>query len=364
MDTRRTKTKIIVVVGPTASGKTRLGIDLARRFDGEVVSVDSRLVYKGMDVGTAKPNGEWIEAPIERGSISQLFGTRRTFLVDGVPHWGIDLVESDEEYNVADFKKYADAKIAEIAGRGRLPILVGGTGLWVRAVVDDLNLTETPPNPELRARLEARHLDDLYAEYKRLDPDGAEAIDRDNRRRVVRALEVTLATGRPFSAQLRRGAGKHDALQIGIAVGREELNARIDARVDEMVANGLVSEVRRLRDAYGCDGEAMTGIGYRQICRWMDAGMGSEGRGPRRPEREGGDSPDRARTMGWPVARGPMPARFDITLADAIEETKKATRAYAKRQMTWFRRDDRIHWVSGLDEAVKIIEEYTGFIAK
>lgn len=351
------RTQIVVVVGPTASGKTRLGIDLAKRFDGEVISVDSRLVYKGMDIGTAKPEGEWREAPIERGSIRQLFGTRRTFLVEDVPHWGIDLVEPDEPYSVADFKAYADAKIAEISKRGRLPILVGGTGLWVRAVVDDLNLTETPPNPELRARLEARRLDDLFAEYKRLDPDGAEVIDRDNKRRVVRALEVTLATGRPFSAQIRRGTGKYAVLEIGIAVDRDVLNERTNARVDEMVANGLVNEVRRLHDAYGCDTEAMTGIGYRQICRWLETGMGAEGQGPRRPEREDGDSPDRARTTGRPAARGPMPVA-NISLADAIEEIKKATRAYAKRQMTWFKRDDRIHWIRSSEEAFDLVTRF------
>lgn len=311
--------KLVVVVGPTASGKTQLGIDLAKRFDGEVISVDSRQIYRGMDVGTAKPEGEWKEEPIERGSIRQLFGTRHTFLVDGVPHWGIDVADPDEEYSVADFKKYADAKIAEIAKRGRLPILVGGTGLWVRAVVDNLNLTETPPNKDLRVKLEARHLDDLFAEYKRLDPDGAEVIDRDNKRRVVRALEVTLATGKPFSAQLRRGQGKYELLEIGLRVDRDVLNARLDQRVEEMVAKGLVNEVRRLRDAYGCETESMTGIGYRQICRFIEG---------------------------------------KSSVSDAVEETKKATRAYAKRQMTWFKRDERIRWIDKPEEAFGLVTRF------
>lgn len=317
MDSRRIK--IVVVVGPTASGKTQLGIDLAKRFDGEVVSVDSRLVYRGMDVGTAKPEGEWAEASIERGSIAQLFGTRHTFLVDGIAHWGIDLVNPDQEYSVADFKKYADGKIAEIAKRGKLPILVGGTGLWVRAVVDNLNLTETPPNKELREKLEARHLDDLFAEYKRLDPDGAEVIDRDNKRRVVRALEVTLATGKPFSAQIRRGDGKYDVLELGLLTERDELNERINLRVEGMVASGLVNEVRRLRDAYGCETEAMTGIGYRQVCRFLEG---------------------------------------KSSIADAVEETKKATRAYAKRQMTWFKRDDRIQWIRSSEESFEAVTRF------
>jgi len=306
--------KLLVIVGPTASGKTQLGIDLAKRFDGEVVSVDSRQVYRGMDVGTGKISGEW-KMQSEKWKLGH--GLQRALVVDGIPHWGIDLVEPDAEYSVADFKKYAEEKIVEISKRGKLPILVGGTGLWVRAVVDDLNLTETARNDELRDRLEARHLDDLFAEYKRLDPDGAELIDRQNKRRVVRALEVTIATGKPFSAQLKRGTSKYDLLEIGILVDRDVLNARINDRVEAMVATGLVNEVRRLRDKFGCDGEAMTGIGYRQVCAFLD---------------------------------GSRP------LADAIEETKKATRAYAKRQMTWFRRDDRVRWVERVEDAFEIVE--------
>ncbi len=311
--------KLLVIVGPTASGKTRLGIELAKKFIGEVISVDSRQIYKGMDIGTAKTPGEWVEATIERGSITQLFGTRKTFVVDGVPHWGIDLVEPDAEYSVADFKKYADEKIADIAKRGKLPILVGGTGLWVRAVVDNLNLTETPPNRELREKLDARHLDDLFAEYKRLDPDGAEIIDRDNKRRVVRALEVTLSTGKPLSAQLERGESPYDLVEIGLSVDRDTLNERINFRVEEMVANGLVTEVRNLRAKYGCATESMTSIGYRQICRFLEG---------------------------------------NSSLADAIEETKKATRAYAKRQMTWFKRDDRIHWISDPAAAFDLVTRF------
>ncbi len=279
MDSRRTK--IIVVVGPTASGKTQLGIDLAKKFNGEVISVDSRQIYRGMDVGTAKTKGTW----------------------------GLDLVNPDEEYSVSDFKKYADAKIIEISDRGKLPILVGGTGLWVRAVIDNLNLTETPPNRELRTVLEQRDLNDLNAEYKRLDPAGAQVIDQDNKRRVVRALEVTLVTGKPFSAQLERGESNYDLCEIGILVDREVLNERINNRVEEMIARGLIEEVRCLRDRYGCDIDAMTGIGYRQVCAFLEG---------------------------------------KCSVDDAIEETKKATRAYAKRQMTWFRRDPRVNWIQVL----------------
>ncbi len=309
--------KIIVIVGATASGKTGLGIRVAREIGGEVISVDSRQVYRGMDVGTAKPGGSQVRRVAgSQESIHQLFEREVHLEVDGVRHWGIDLVDPDEEYSVADFKAYAEQKIKEIRQRGCVPVLVGGTGMWIWAVIDNLLLTETPSDPKLRAELDARHIDDLYAEYKRLDPEGAETIDRENKRRVVRALEVTQLTGKPFSQQLTRGPQKYDVLQIGLRVEREELNRRIDDRVDAMVATGLVNEVRRLRDAYGCNIESMTGIGYRQVCRFLEGKQ---------------------------------------SLAEAIEDVKRDTRRYAKRQGTWFKRDPRIHWVTSEKEAMKAI---------
>jgi len=318
--------RIVVIVGPTGSGKTALGIEIAKRFDGEVICADSRTVYRGMDIGTAKPEGERSQSEIERGSISQLFGARQSLVVEGVPHWGLDLADPDEDFSAAQFKSYAVERIDAILRRGKLPVVVGGTGMWIWALVDNLSLTETPPDPALRAELEARPLDDLFAEYKRLDPDGAEVIDRDNKRRVVRALEVTRKTGKPFSKQTTKGEPRYDAVQIGIEVPREELNQRLDDRVDEMVAKGLINEVRALKEAYGCEANAMSGIGYRQICFFLDG---------------------------------------KANLAAAIEDTKKATRAYAKRQMTWFRRDPRIHWVPSLNGRLnrEILESFlTSFL--
>lgn len=311
--------KIIAIVGPTASGKTGLGIEIAKRWNGEVISVDSRQVYRGMDIGTAKPEGTWVESEIEKGgSINQLFGSRKTFLVDGVPHWGIDLVDPDEPFSAAEYKSYATSKINEILGRRKLPILVGGTGLWLKTVIDNLDLTSTPGDPTLRAQLETRTLGDLFHEFKQLDPEGAELIDKQNKRRVVRALEVTKLTGKPWSQYQVVGEQMYDVLQIGLSVPREELNMRIETRVDEMIARGLVDEVRRLRDRYGCEIESMTGIGYRQICTFFS---------------------DREK------------------LSDVIESIKHDTRAYAKRQMTWFKRDSRIVWVKpgeSVDEFVNV----------
>jgi tRNA dimethylallyltransferase len=320
--------KLIAIVGPTASGKTALGIEVAKRFGGEVISVDSRMIFKGMDVGTAKPlrspllakegQGE-VSEPKRKDSIGDLFGLNKEFLVEDVPHWGIDLVEPDQEYSVADFKKYAEQKIKEILKRGHIPIFVGGTGMWLSAVIDNLDLSSTPSDEKLRAELEEKSIGDLYHEYKQLDPIGAETIDRENKRRVLRALEVSMLTGKPFSQLQTRGPLKYNVLQIGLSVERDVLNERINWRVDEMIAKGLVNEVRSLKETYGCEIDAMTGIGYRQVCEFLD------GRS---------------------------------SLKDAMEEIKKDTRHYAKRQMTWFRRDERIQWIANTQEAIKQIESF------
>jgi tRNA dimethylallyltransferase len=282
-----------------------------------VISVDSRQIYKGMDIGTAKAQGEWSESEIEKGgSINQLFGARKQFMVEDVMHWGIDLVDPDAAYSVADFKVYAQEKIADIVSRGKVPILAGGTGFWLKAVIDDLDLSETPANLELRAELESKTLGDLFARYKKLDPAGAEVIDKKNKRRLVRAIEVSEVTGVPFSEHRSTPNSPYDVLQIGLHVEREVLKERANARVDEMVAMGLVDEVRGLKDRYGCEIESMTGIGYRQICEFLDG---------------------------------------ETSLKSAIEEVKADTRKYAKRQMTWFKRDERIQWIKEASEAFPLV---------
>ncbi len=202
-----------------------------------------------------------------------------------------------------------------------LPVIVGGTGLWVRALVDDLNMAETPPDMELRSKLEVRTEDDLYAEYKRLDPEGAEWIDRDNKRRLIRALEVTLKTGKPFSAQLQKGAPRFDVLQIGLDVPKLELDRRIDERVDVMVAKGLFDEVRGLIKKFSKETPAATGIGYREIVSFI------EGRS---------------------------------SAAEAVDEVKKHTRQYAKRQYTWFKKDPRIMWITDARMAFPLVTTFLG----
>lgn len=327
------KPKLIAIVGPTASGKTDLAINIAKQVDGEVISADSRTVYRKMDIGTAKPEGVAHKAADltqkqveEKGirakdldiSIKDLF-TEKAFEVEGVPHWGINVVDPDQDFTAADFKKYADEKIHDITARGKVPILAGGTGLYVSAVIDNLTFTDVKPDEQLRKELQDLSNVELIDRMRQVDPEGVDQIDTTNRRRLLRAVEIVESTNQRLSDQQRKGEPMYDVLTIGIETDREELYKRIDDRVDVMIANGLVDEVRALKEEYGCEINSMTGIGYRQICAFLTG---------------------------------------HIKLRDAIELIKRDSRHYAKRQLTWFRRDNRIKWVKSHEEAVALVEEF------
>jgi tRNA dimethylallyltransferase len=278
---------LLVLVGPTACGKTALALELAERCPLEVVSADSRTVYRGMDIGTAKP--------------SHAERTR-------VPHHLIDVVDPDEPYSLATYQQQALAAIADIQARGRLAVLVGGAGLYVSAVCDGLPLPDVPPDVEFRTAIEARGAAVLQARLAEVDPQSARRIDPRNVRRMIRALEVHHATGVPFSAwQSRRFELPFRPVFVGLDVERRELYRRIDARIDAWVSGGLVDEVRGLLDAgYAPSLPSMSGLGYREIARFL-----------------GGE----------------------LALDDAVALFKQATHQYAKRQLTWFRRDTRIRWL-------------------
>lgn len=314
--------KILAVVGPTCSGKTGIGIALAKRFGGEVIAADSRTVYRGMDIGTAKPDvdgGGSESSDIDLGlGIDALFADRSR-LVEGIPHWGIDLVNPDEVFTVSQFQEYADKKIAEILARGNVPILVGGTGLYIRAVLDRPNYADTAPDPALRSELEGMTDNELLEEIATRDPDTASTIDDRNRRRLVRALEILRTTGKTLADRQEFGEPMYAALQIGVTKPREQLYAAIDLRVDEMIGKGLVDEVRRLRDQFGDDCPGMTGIGYRQIAGFFQ-------------KKE--------------------------QLRDAVIRIKYDSHHYAKRQETWFLRDSRILWVQNAAEAIRSAESF------
>ena len=294
----------VALVGVTASGKSALALDVARRRgDCEIVSVDSMCVYRGMDIGTSKPDA----------------AARRA-----VPHHLLDLVDPDEEFTLTQFQRAARAALDDIAARGRHALLVGGTGLYLRSVVDDLDIPGR--YPEVAASLEAE-LDaglalpaDLHARLAELDPVGAARMEPTNRRRVVRALEVTLGAGRPFS-EFGPGLEAYPASgvpQVGLALGVEEADRRIAQRFSAMVQAGLVDEVRALAARpQGISRTARQALGYREVLAHVEDG---------------------------------------VPLDDCLDEAVRRTRQFARRQASWFRRDPRVAWAIGPTEAAELLE--------
>lgn len=288
------KQPLVAVLGPTASGKSTLALRLAETFDGEIVSADSRLLYHGMDIGTAKPT------PTERAR---------------VVHHLIGVTTPDAPYDLARWKADAISAIAEIHGRGHLPFLVGGTAQWTTALLDGWEPPTVPPDPDFRAVMEERArnegVESLLIELATRDPAAA-ARTGPNLRRIIRALEVIRATGAPFSAQRGRSATSYRDLRLGLSLPRDVLYTRIDARADAMLAAGLVDEVRALLDAgYAPSLPALSGIGYRQVAEYLQGGT---------------------------------------TLKTMCERIKQATHRYARHQMTWLRRDETIVWLDAQNE--------------
>ena len=282
---------LVVLVGPTACGKTALALALADRCPLEVVSADSRTVYRWMDIGTAKPTADELAR---------------------VPHHLVDVVDPDEPFTLAQYQTAALAAIERVFERGRQPVLVGGAGLYVSAVCDGLRLPEVPPDDVFRRRLEERARAEgwqaLQADLGRVDPESAQRIEPRNVRRVIRALEVHHATGIPFSAFQQRTAPPFKPVFIGLDVDRQELYRRIDTRIDDWLAQGFIEEVQRLLSrGYAEKLPSMSGIGYREIARLL---------------------------------------RGELTLEEATRQVKHATHQYARRQLTWFRRDQRVQWLS------------------
>ena len=291
------KPRVVAVGGPTASGKTALSVALARAFDGEIINADSMQIYKNLDVGTAKPSEE------ER---------------QGIPHYLLDFLSPETPYSVADFTAAADPLIRDITARGRLPLVVGGTGLYITSLLSGMAFAPEKTDPAIRAQLQARADTEggaaLYAELQRIDPDYAAQVHPNNLPRVIRALELFEATGRRMSDQRREARpaeAPYHALCLCLTCrDRAVLYSRIDRRVDEMVENGVLDEARQVydhRDAYRTAAQA---IGYKEF---------------------------------FPYFEG------TANLTECTERLKQATRNYAKRQLTWFRRQNDAVWLY-LDE--------------
>jgi tRNA dimethylallyltransferase len=288
--------RLIAIVGPTASGKTQLGIDLGQHLDGEIIGADSRQVYRHMEIGTAKPT------PEEQATAR---------------HHLIDVVEPDEPFSLGRWMDLAREAIDGVLARGKQPLLVGGTGQYVWALLEGWRVPRVPPQDGLRQELTSRPADDLLAELRRVDPEAESFVDPRNVRRVVRALEVYHATGKPFSYWRTKEPPTFESTIIGLRMTREELYRRIDERVDEMFAGGLISEVKGLLSrGYSCDLPSMSGIGYRESCEYL-AG--------------------------------------EIDLATAKERTKLGTHRLARHQNSWFKQsDERIRWIEAGERATEV----------
>lgn len=299
---KQTTPPLMVVLGPTASGKSSLGISLAQRFDGAIVSADSRQVYRGLDIGTAKVT------PEEQAL---------------VPHHLLDVADVEEVYTVSQFQQQAIAAINTLIEHGKQPFLVGGSPHYIQAVVDNLAIPAIPPQPALRAELEMRPLAELLTQLEELDPQSAAAIDRKNPRRVIRALEVCLTSGKPFSEQRRVAAPLYRSLLLGIQWPRAVLYLRIDQRVDERMQQGMVQEVRNLLDR-GISHARLEALGleYRFISRWLRGEFATE--------------------------------------QEMVERLKYAIHDFTRRQLTWFRKDTRIVWLEGNDteRAIQLAREF------
>jgi len=294
--------KLVVIAGATATGKSAISVELAQRIDAEVINADSMQVYRGMDIGTAKIST----------SERQL-----------IPHYMLDVLDVSQDSTVAWFQDEARKRIDEIHSRGKSVVIVGGTGLYIKSVIDELNFPDTDPmvRHTLNKEAEEQGIDAMFARLEKLDPAAAIAIDRANLRRIIRALEVIEITGKPFTANLPRQESIRypNASQFGLVMDREQLSERIDQRVNQMFENGLVAEVQGLVAAGLLQGRtAQRALGYSQVLAHL---------------------------------------KGEVSLDAAIEETKRATRQYARRQETWFSRDSRIKWISPRQDRLETIME-------
>lgn len=300
--------KLIVIVGPTSSGKSELAVKLARRFNGEIISADSRQVYLGMDIGTGKVAGAWKK---NHG--------RKVYFYKDIPHFCIDFLSPKKTFSAGLFQNLAQKNIANIFSRGKLPIICGGTGHWIDAVVFGQDLPAVNPNPALRRQLEVKTSAELFAQLKKLDPKRAKHIDRFNKRRLIRALEIVLITGHPVP-QPKPKTAKYTVLWLGLKWPQTTLYRRIDQRLKARLRQGMIKEVKQLHrrgltwkklDAFGLE--------YRFISRYL---------------------------------------RGRLNLNEMLTQLAYAIKHYSKRQMTWWKKNRQIRWIRTYREAVSIVNNF------
>jgi len=289
--------KILVILGPTSSGKSDIAIKLAKRFKTEIISADSRQIFRRMDIGTGKVSGKW---NLKRG----------VFLSKGIPHYMLDIVSPRTDYNVAKFKGLAEKIIEDISKRGKLPIVCGGTGFWIQAIVDDVNFPEVKPDWKLREKLEKYSAEKLFAILKKLDSRRAKNIDPKNKVRLIRAIEICKNLGKVPNLKQNRYPlfpARYNILQIGLELPKDKLHKNVERRVRYRFKQGMIAEVKKLRNS---------GLSWKKI-----------------------------QSFGLAYFWIPIFLQHKISRKELVKKVVQAEKNYAKRQMTWFQRDKRIKWL-------------------
>ena len=301
---KKLKHKVIVIVGPTASGKTALSIELAKKINGEIVSCDSMQIYKDMNIGSAKPTIDEMQ---------------------GIKHYLIDVANPDERFSVAEYKKQAEAAIEEIILKGKMPIVIGGTGLYADSLIFGIEYPELEYDEEYRKSLEEmaktdEGLKELYRRAKEIDEEAINKISENDRKRIIRILEIYHQTGKSkteLEIESRKNEVKYDYRVFAINMDREVLYDRINKRVDLMIENGLIDEVKYLLEKYKAFPTAMQGLGYKEVVQYLNN---------------------------------------ELTKDEMIDKIKQETRRYAKRQLTWFRKNKETIWLNGLEDVKNNID--------
>lgn len=342
---------MIVIVGPTASGKTTLGIELAKKLNGAVISADSRQVYTGMDIGTAKPRlnlkGK-AKNEKQQDKSQNNDDTAHDILIpdmaDGVEHYLFNVRKPDKQMSLAEWQEAAFTIIDNLIDRGMTPLLVGGTMLYVDSVVKNYSLPSVPPNNELRRELVGKDVAELYSELLLKDPKAKEFIEPGNKRRIVRALEVIKVTGRPFSEARQQRPSKYNIRMIGIFPGWEVLRGRVELRAKEMLDEGLIEETKALCDKYGADLPLLQTMNYKQAAQLLDNPQCYDISICRNIVREG------------------LRVDSNNQVKDILEEIVRVNMRYAHRQMSWWKGRREIVWLTEPDvqEAMKALGESPG----
>jgi tRNA dimethylallyltransferase len=311
--------KIIVILGPTASGKSELAVKLAKNFNGEIISADSRQIYKGLDIGTGK---------VKKDKTKDKSG----YYYKGIKHYLLSLASPKRRFTVSQYKKLALRAIEEIFKKGKIPIICGGTGFYIQAVVDGITMPEVPPDWQLRKKLEKKSPEELYQMLKKMDPKRARSIEKKNKRRLIRAIEIITKTKKPVPP-VKKSPLSWPVLMIGIKKEKEELNNLIKNRFLRWIDEGLIKEVQKLKKTthkggYGLSWKKIEefGIHYRIIAEYLQ--------------------------------KLSKKNKNEKNYKEIVEKSIKEIQNYAKRQMTWFKKDKRIHWVKNEREAENLVKHF------